>query len=119
MKGNRKAKARRPIEREYLATLNAAVPLDTWQAICTRAADDALAGDVKARDWLSKWLLGLETRQLTTLAAEESGAEPTAAADGEIVVRRPKLDDDTQTAEQNRLLFESLYSQAGNSARPN
>ncbi len=40
MKGNGKAKKRRPIEREYLATLNAAVPLDTWQAICKRAADD-------------------------------------------------------------------------------
>ena len=42
MKGNGKTKARRPIEREYLATLNDAVPLDTWHAICKRAADDAL-----------------------------------------------------------------------------
>lgn len=45
MKANGKPTPRRPIEREYLATLNAAVPLDTWQAICKRAADDALAGD--------------------------------------------------------------------------
>lgn len=49
MKANGKPTPRRPIEREYLATLNAAVPLDTWQAICKRAADDALAGDAKAR----------------------------------------------------------------------
>jgi hypothetical protein len=41
--------------------LNAVVPLDTWQAICKRAADDALAGDAKARDWLAKWLLGTLT----------------------------------------------------------
>ena len=32
MIGNGKAKQRSPIEREYLATLNAAVPLDTWKA---------------------------------------------------------------------------------------
>ena len=60
---------RRPIEREYLATLNAAVPLDTWQAICERAADDALSGNAKARDWLAKWLLGLESVSSRVLAA--------------------------------------------------
>jgi hypothetical protein len=75
---------RRPIEREYLAALNAAVPLDTWQSICKRAADDALAGDARARDWLAKWLLGVESRLLTVLAAEESDLTPQAAADVEI-----------------------------------
>ncbi len=49
MKSNGKQTQRRPIEREYLATLNAAVPLESWQAICKRADDDALAGDAKAR----------------------------------------------------------------------
>ena len=88
MKRNGKATPRRPIEREYLAMLNAAVPLDTWQAICKRAADDALAGDARARDWLAKWLLGLESRLLTVLAAEESGAEPAEAAECEIAARR-------------------------------
>ena len=73
MKPNGSPRARSPIEREYLATLNAAVPLDTWQATCKRAADDALARDAKARDWLAKWLLGLESRLLTLLVAEESG----------------------------------------------
>jgi hypothetical protein len=101
---------RRPIEREYLATLNAAVPLDTWQAICKRAADDALAGDAKARDWLAKWLLGLESRLLTVLAAEESGTQADVAADAEIAARRQRLDDDRQKAEHNRRLFQSLYS---------
>lgn len=109
MKGNGLAKSRRPIEREYLATLNAAVPLDTWQAICKRAADDALAGDAKARDWLAKWLLGLESRLLTTLAAEESGASLEAAADCEIAARRQKIDDDRRVDEQNQMLLRSLY----------
>ena len=110
MKSNGNTKRRRPIEREYLATLNAAVPLDTWQAICKRAADDALAGDAKARNWLAKWLLGLESRLLTTLAAEESAAEPAAVVEGEIAVRRQEIDDDRQQAELNRLLFQSPNS---------
>lgn len=79
-------------------TLNAAVSLDTWQAICKRAA-----GDAKARDWLAQWLLGLESRLLTVLAAEESGAEPVEAAETEIAARRQKIEDDRQQAEQNRL----------------
>jgi hypothetical protein len=110
MKSNGNAKQRRPIEREYLATLNAAVPLDTWQAICERAADDALSGDAKARDWLAKWLLGIESRLLTTLAAEESRSAPEAVVESEIEARRQKIEVDRKAAEQNRLIFESLYS---------
>lgn len=44
MNANGKATPRRPIEREYLATLNAAVPLDTWQKICQRATDECSGG---------------------------------------------------------------------------
>jgi hypothetical protein len=110
MKANEKPTARRPIEREYLATLNAAVPLDTWQAICKRAADDALAGDAKARDWLAKWQLGLESRLLTVLAAEESGTPADVAADAEIAARRQALDDDRRKAEHHRQMFQLVYS---------
>jgi hypothetical protein len=99
MKANGKPTPRRPIEREYLATLNAAVPLDTWQEICKRAADDALAGDAKARDWLSKWLIANESRSLTVLAAEEHGTTCESAADAEIEARRQKLEDDRKQAE--------------------
>ena len=111
MKGNCKVKKRRPIEREYLATLNGAVPLDTWQAICKRAADDALAGDARARDWLAKWLLATDTRPLTTLVAEEFGTTLEAAAESELTARRQKIEDGQREAEQHRQLFESLYSQ--------
>jgi hypothetical protein len=48
---------RRAVEQEYLAVLSEAVPLDTWRAICERAAKDAKAGDHRARDWLSRYLL--------------------------------------------------------------
>ncbi|MCA9185837.1 MAG: hypothetical protein R3E01_27225 [Pirellulaceae bacterium] len=104
MKANGKPTSRRPIEREYLATLNAAVPLDVWQAICKRAADDALAGDAKARDWLAKWLLGLESRLLTVLAAEESGAEPAEAAECEISARRKTIEYESRRTEYLRHL---------------
>jgi hypothetical protein len=110
MNSNGKVTRRRPIEREYLATLNAAVPLDTWAAICKRAADDALAGDAKARDWLAKWLMGLESRLLTVLAAEESGTEPASVAESEIADRRQRIDDARREAEHDRRLFQSIYS---------
>lgn len=109
MKSNGKVSSRRrPIEREYLATLNAAVPLETWQAICKRAADDALAGDAKARDWLAKWLLGLESRLLTVLAAEESGTEMSAVADSDIASTRQAIEDDRREAERHRRMFRML-----------
>jgi len=108
MKDNGSTK-RRPIEREYLATLNAAVPLDTWQAICKRAAADALAGDARARDWLAKWLLGIEARILTTLVAEESGATLETAAESEIETRRQGIEEGRRQDQKHRELFGALY----------
>jgi hypothetical protein len=112
MKDNGRSKPRRPIEREYLATLNAAVPLDTWQAICKRAADDALAGDAKARDWLAKWLLGLESRLLTTLAAEESVVALAEAAETEIASRRKQIENDRKEAEHKQLYQSLCYDRS-------
>ncbi len=48
---------RRAVEQEYLAILRETVPLDAWKAICERAAKDAKAGNPKAREWLSRYLL--------------------------------------------------------------
>jgi hypothetical protein len=110
MKANGTDRQRRPIEREYLATLNAAVSLDTWQAVCKRAADDSLAGYAKARDWLAKWLLGFESRLLTLLAVEESGADAAAVAESEIAARREQMEDGRREAEHYRRLFQSLHS---------
>lgn len=109
MNGNGKPERRRPIEREYLVTLNAVVSLDRWRAICEKAADDALAGDARARDWLSKWLLATESRPLTVLAAQESGATPEAAAEAELEARRQAIEDYQREAERNRMLLASLY----------
>lgn len=69
---------RRPIEADYLRTLTDACPPDTWRQICDKAVEDAQAGDGKAREWLSRYLLGKEPSPnkiaeppLTELAAAE------------------------------------------------
>ena len=49
---------RRVTECDYLRTLTEECPPEMWRAICRRAVADALVGDGKARDWLSKFLLG-------------------------------------------------------------
>jgi hypothetical protein len=115
MKADTKATPRRPVEREYLATLNDAVPLDKWRAICERAAEDALDGDGKARDWLTKHLLGVENRPLTTLVAEESGGTMEEAADAEIEARRESVEFGRTQDEEYRDLIRSMTA----TARPN
>ena len=61
---------RRGVERQYLATFAAAVTLDDWRAIIGKAVADAKAGDAKARDWLSKYLVGDEPLALVELTEE-------------------------------------------------
>lgn len=81
---------RRPVEQEYLATLNGAVTLDAWREIVQRAIEDAKNGEAKARDWLAKYLLGDSPPSLLELAArEEAGLTPGSeigAAAGQIAV---------------------------------
>ena len=98
MKASKTPAKRRPIEREYLATLNAAVPLPVWRKICRRTVDDALAGDAKSREWLSKWLLPADSRQLTLLAAQETQADATIAAQLEIDETAAKLNQERTLA---------------------
>jgi len=62
---------RRTIEREYLATLGDVVSLGEWREIVLRAVADAKAGDARARDWLSKYLVGAEPPTLLQLAGKE------------------------------------------------
>ena len=113
MKNNAKAPARRPVEREYVSTLNAAVPLDVWQRICQRAVDDALTGDHKARDWLGKHLMQTEARTLTVLAAEESESDPATATDREIADRRATLSLDRKKAAYERQTAEIMLPDCG------
>jgi hypothetical protein len=62
---------RRVAERDYLVMLTDECPPETWQRICRRAVEDALAGDRHAREWLSRYLLG-NPGELPTLGAATS-----------------------------------------------
>ena len=44
-------------EKKYLTVLQSAVEMDEWLKICKAAVEDAMDGDWRARDWLSKYLL--------------------------------------------------------------
>jgi hypothetical protein len=61
---------RRAVEREYLSALAEAVALEDWRQIVARAVQDAKAGDARAREWLSKHLMGDDPLALAELADE-------------------------------------------------
>jgi hypothetical protein len=90
----------RPVERDYLAALADAVPLETWREICREAAERAKAGDAKARDWLSRLLLGEKPMRLLSLAGDECAGH-TAEEEVEREARRRATD----RALSDRLLF--------------
>lgn len=62
---------RRAIEREYILCITEAVTLEDWRAIVSRAKEDALAGDDRARAWLAHYLVGDDRISLVELAALE------------------------------------------------
>ncbi len=66
-----KGRPRRAVESEYLAALGNAVTLDTWGEIVKKAVEDAKAGDAKAREWVSRYVLGTEPIGLMALARRE------------------------------------------------
>jgi len=100
--GNRSSpgRPRRQVEVDYLANLADVVPSDTWRKITERAVQDALAGEYKARDWLSKYLLG-ESSRLEQLAKEEHDSQA-------------KTHDFTKLTLEELLLLESLFEKATN-----
>src|SRR5579884_943112 len=71
-------------ERDYLAALGDACPPAIWREIVARAVEDAKAGDGKAREFLTRYLIGktedvkTSLHQLAVDAA--SGADPVAEA---------------------------------------
>ncbi len=68
---------RRSVEHDYLAALGDAVSLGDWREVVSRAVTDAKLGDAKARDWLTRHLVGSDPPQLIDLAAREQLGEST------------------------------------------
>ncbi len=62
---------RRTVEHDYLAVLGDTVSLEDWRKVVERAVADAKSGDARARDWVTKYLIGNDPPQLVELAARE------------------------------------------------
>ncbi len=62
---------RRTVEHDYLAVLGDTVSLEDWRKVVARAVADAKSGDARARDWVTKYLIGNDPPQLVELAARE------------------------------------------------
>ncbi len=63
---------RRAVEQEYLAALSDSVSLDDWREVVSRAVADAKAGDARARDWLTRHLVGEQPPKLIDVAEQEA-----------------------------------------------
>ena len=96
---------RRAIERDYLAALGDAVNLSAWKRIVARALADAEAGDAKARDWITKYVIGESPARLVDLAAREMREE--SAAD-EISALADQQSSDAQWAARTKSIIEQL-----------
>jgi len=110
-KGNPGGPGRPPrlIERQYLATISDAVPLNEWQAIVKRAVEDAKTGDAKAREWLSKYLVG-EGLTLVELAMRERLG---ISADLEVSARAEELSESESIRSQlDPFLHKSFLTRA-------
>jgi hypothetical protein len=90
-------KTRRVIERDYLAALTEAVPLETWREICKKAAEQAKQGYSKPREWLARYLLGEERMELLTLAADEYAGH---TADAEVERQGKRQAEERQSADR-------------------
>jgi hypothetical protein len=63
---------RRAVERDYLTVLSDAVSPEDWRSVVQAAVESAKQGDAKARDWLTRYLIGETPMSLTDLAADEA-----------------------------------------------
>jgi hypothetical protein len=60
----------RSVEKSYLTATIASVSLAAWRRIVIRARQQAEDGDARAREWLSKLLVGSDPLPLAQLIAE-------------------------------------------------
>lgn len=88
---------RRAVEADYLRALTDRLTPDAWGAIVDTAIDDARAGDAKAREWLTRYVLGDRPPSLFSLAVADAAGDD-ADVDAEIrhVVTRARADNVTR-----------------------
>jgi len=61
---------RRAVESAYLDTLVGQIPLGQWEQVVEKALKNALAGDHRARVWLTEYLMG-KPAQVLELKGQE------------------------------------------------
>ena len=59
---------RRAVERDYLAVISQTCPPEVWQMVVDRAVQDAQAGDARAREWLTRYVIGSQPASLLELS---------------------------------------------------
>lgn len=67
-------RASRKVETEYLDAVIAGVSLSEWGKVIKKALEQAKKGDAKARDWLSKYLIGDDPKVLVAMMGDRGAA---------------------------------------------
>lgn len=96
---------RRAVEQDYLAALGDAVTLSAWKKVVARALADAEAGDPRARDWITKHVIGDSPPRLIELAAREQRGETPAE---EISALADQQEGEAQWAAQTKTLLDKM-----------
>ena len=58
---------KRSTERAYLEIMTSVCTPDVWKDVVSKAVEDAQKGDIKAREWLSSYLIGKPEQTAPTL----------------------------------------------------
>ena len=67
----------RAIELDYLRSLSDTITVDDWRDICSKAVKDAKAGNAKAREWITRHVLGSNpTASLMDIAIRDAMIRP-------------------------------------------
>ncbi len=91
---------RRTVEHDYLAVLGNAVSPEDWREVVARAVSDAKGGDARARDWLTKNLIGNDPPQLIELAANEQRGETIDSTIANLAGKQKREDEWAKTTEK-------------------
>lgn len=99
---------KRATEQDYLAALSEAVGIDAWREVVARALEDAKAGDGKARDWLSKHLIGDATTDTPEADSDAAKMRERLALVGEYLLPLRLVDERFPVEEHARIAAQHL-----------
>lgn len=102
---------RKDVEARYLMALSKLVTLDDWEQIALRAVTDAKKGDVTARAWLSKHLLGDTTLDMLVGACVAEMEYDISRGDNEeLIIAAANLRLGAESMSHRKSKYEEKYS---------